>query len=95
MDLDPASWGGLELGLKIGPVKTSYKKPVRPSQTLGQSLDNTISVPSLYSNTRSRVTLFLHDSSVGSGFETDDGDGDGPRSGGRRDEAVCSPRSSR
>ena len=23
MDLDPASWGGLELGLKIGPVKTS------------------------------------------------------------------------
>ena len=23
MDLDPGSWGGLELGLKIGPVKTS------------------------------------------------------------------------
>ena len=25
MDLDPASWGGLELGLKIGPVKTSSR----------------------------------------------------------------------
>ena len=23
MDLDPGSWGGLELGLKIGPMKTS------------------------------------------------------------------------
>ena len=23
MELDPASWGGLELGLKMGPVKTS------------------------------------------------------------------------
>ena len=33
MDLDPGSWGGLELGLKIGPVKTStenyeYKRPL-------------------------------------------------------------------
>ena len=28
MDLDPASWGGLESGLKIGPVKTS----TRPTQ---------------------------------------------------------------
>ena len=27
MDLDPASWGGLELGLKIGPVKTSTLHP--------------------------------------------------------------------
>ena len=26
MDLDPGSWGGLELGLKIGPVKTSNVK---------------------------------------------------------------------
>ena len=26
MDLDPDSWGGLELGLKIGPVKTSTAK---------------------------------------------------------------------
>ena len=25
MDLDPASWGGLELGLKIWPVKTSNR----------------------------------------------------------------------
>ena len=31
MDLDPGSWGGLELGLKIGPVKTStdLDPPVR------------------------------------------------------------------
>ena len=27
MDLDPASWGGLELGLNIGPVKTSTVVP--------------------------------------------------------------------
>ena len=26
MDLDPASWGGLEMGLKIGPVKTSTRR---------------------------------------------------------------------
>ena len=26
MDLDPASWGGLELGPKIGPVKTSLAR---------------------------------------------------------------------
>ena len=31
MDLDPASWGGLELGLKIGPVKTSSTKVRTPS----------------------------------------------------------------
>ena len=33
MDLDPGSWGGLELGLKIGPVKTStaqYPPPALP-----------------------------------------------------------------
>ena len=27
MDLDPASWGGLELGLNIVPVKTSSPRP--------------------------------------------------------------------
>ena len=30
MDLDLASWGGLELGLKIGPVKTSSQKSLVP-----------------------------------------------------------------
>ena len=29
MDLDPDSWGGLELGLKIGPVKTSTGHQVK------------------------------------------------------------------
>ena len=34
MDLDPASWGGLELGLKIGPVKTSNCDPVPSLDTV-------------------------------------------------------------
>ena len=37
MDLDPASWGGLELGLKIGPVKTSTAEAARAAGQAGVS----------------------------------------------------------
>ena len=36
MDLDPASWGGLEWGLKIWPVKTSTSQVSRVRGTPGQ-----------------------------------------------------------
>ena len=43
MDLDPASWGGLELGQKIGPVKTSNARsfnhfPIKLAKLIARQL---------------------------------------------------------
>ena len=48
MDLDPGSWGGLELGLKIGPVKTSNSQITSSTATYHTYLSISIQRPQQY-----------------------------------------------